>query len=241
MADPFKLTGRIDVIQGATTLSTGSDGTNFYGKGINTYAGRTVANFTYNAQMDIRNLTVGENDGSVEFDYYGLKYVEFSQTGDNSVSDTTDLQLFASLGNDNNPVSVFHQRVGIASNFTTGKIYATQLAPKHYRIEAGQHMAFNDIYVSRLLNIGTISNDEWKMYISGATNTNPPLYTPGAILIGGVSKSLNKLAGGRIAVVVNGQDKISPKESFATAGKPNAGHSRIVIKNQDIQQTIEGN
>lgn len=239
MAESFKLTGRIDVIQGATTLAVSSNGSTFTGTGINTVGSATVANFKLTAEMDIRNIEEDPNTGAVSFDYYGLKFIRFSQTGTGNTGYAQGLNLYASLGNDNNPILVYQLNTDLGATFDTGELKATgALEPEHYEIEAGQHVPFKDLYIARLLNIGAVSNDEWKFYISGATNTKPPLYTPMSLRKSGVQKTLNN--GGEISIRKSGKWQTVPKENFSGIGIANSGHNRIRKNNKWLQQNKIG-
>lgn len=235
MVNFFKLNGRIEVIQGTTTLNTSSDGTNFVGNGFNVVGGATVARFSLTAQMDIRNIVEDPNDGSVSFDYYGLNYIRFLQEGSSKTGYQQHIRLYASLGNNNTPTLVFDDTKDLGDTFDTGNIMATStIAPVHYHIEAGQQTPFSDLYIARLLNEALLSNDEWKFYVTGVTNTQPPLYTPMAIRKGSVWKSLNK--GGVILIRKSGSWQTVAKQFISNSGKPNIGTSRIRKNNVWVQQ-----
>ena len=240
MAEIFKMDGRIEIIQGATTLSTSSDGTNFIGNGFNVVGGATVARFSLTAQMDIRNIVESEDDGSVDFDFCGLKWIRFVQNGSSPTGYRQTLNLFASLGNDNLPSLVYSAVKDLGDTFDTGQIMATSSSvPKHYHVESGQHAPFVDLYIARLLNEAILSNDEWKFYITGATNTLPPLYTPMAIRKAGAWKTLNK--GGSIRIRKSGNWTTVNKQTISNSGKPNVGTSRIRKNNTWLQQAKIGN
>lgn len=189
-----------------------------------------VAEYSVDITVDVSSIQ--ENpDGSIEFDYVGLKSVRVHTTMNTNTNPyRVTYVLDVDTSGSGSLREVFRQSTTLSSAFDTGVINFSRSNKQHVKLLPGQSFSAPDRRILKFRSLTGVIDDEFDFYVGTnfITNRNEPPKNikPWAIRKSDVFKTHSRESG-YFKKRVSGSWKAYSEVKIAEVGKPNVGSSRI--------------